>query len=134
MKRIFSFLRHFLRAEKRCLAKPTRILPPSHFRPQLESLEKRLTPAGHDTLATAMPVAFTLSQSQEIGALADPNEADLYALSLHAGDEIAADVSPGSAGSPAACLRVFIGSGQQVGFQANTKLMPTPMIIRCRCC
>ncbi len=96
--------------------------------PRLEPLEARLTPAAHDTLATAIPLALMASPpAQASGILAGPNQADLYSVALAAGAEITADVQAGSAGSPASCLRVFDAAGRQLAFQENTGRLDTAL-------
>src|SRR5205823_3256471 len=90
-------------------------------RPRLELLENRLAPAAHDTLSTALTLTFDRSQqAQAVGALAAPNQVDLYAIPLQAGSEVAADVRSQSQGSPASCLRIFDETGRQLAFQENT--------------
>jgi hypothetical protein len=59
------------------------------------------------------------SQPQVSGTLANPNQVDLYAVKLHAGDEIVAEVSAPSSGSPQGCSRIFNNSGKQLAFQKN---------------
>jgi hypothetical protein len=86
-------------------------------RPRLEHLEARLAPA-HDTLATAIPLTF-VSHTAQVSATLVQNQADLYAVTLRAGDEIAADASSPMPSGLASCLRVFDRDGHQVAFEEN---------------
>ncbi len=87
----------------------------------LERLEKRLAPAGHDTLGSAMPLTLDSSQPVQVsGILADADQVALYSVSLQAGGQVVADVTAAGTGSLAASLRIFDGTGRQLAFQENT--------------
>ena len=79
--------------------------------PRLERLEKRIAPAAHDTLGTAIPLTLVGDQAQASGILALANQVDLYAVSLQAGDQVALGVSAQAPGSLESALRAFDGSG-----------------------
>jgi hypothetical protein len=101
---------------------------PRWYRPGVEGLETRLAPAAHDTLSTAISVPLGSSVPvQMAGNLADSNQVDLYAVSLDAGDQITADVSGQTVGSPAGCLRIFNDAGRQVAFQENSGALDTSL-------
>jgi hypothetical protein len=80
-----------------------------------ERLEDRTLPAGH-ALASATFLPFTPFQTAEAsGFLAQPNEVDLYEVSLQAGDRLQAGVSAASAGSGLqSVLRIFDAAGRPV--------------------
>jgi hypothetical protein len=104
-----------------CRTRRDRFVRSWHRLPRLERLEERLPPAAHDTLATALPFPFAAGPvAGYSGALSTDNQVDLYAVSLRAGDEVAASVTAQTLGSPACCLRAFSGSGQQLAFGENT--------------
>jgi hypothetical protein len=80
-----------------------------------ERLEDRTLPAGH-ALASATLLPFTPFQTAAAsGFLAQPNEVDLYEVSLQAGDRLQAGVSAASAGSGLqSVLRIFDAAGRPV--------------------
>ena len=88
--------------------------------PHLERLEKRIAPAGHDTLGTAISLPVVGGQAQASGVLAGANQVDLYAVSLQAGDEAALGVSAQAPGSLQSALRAFDGGGGQLPLQQST--------------
>ena len=88
--------------------------------PRLERLEKRIAPAGHDTLGTAIPLPVVGGQAQASGVLAGANQVDLYAVSLQAGDQAALGISAHAPGSLQSTLRAFDSRGGQLPLQQST--------------
>jgi hypothetical protein len=86
----------------------------------VERLEDRTLLTG-GTLQTATPLTLTpLNTARASGFLAGPNEVDLYAVRLGAGDRVTASVSAQAAGSGLqAALRAFGPAGQPVALDAQ---------------
>ena len=83
--------------------------------PRLEWLERRLAPAGFDTLGSALVPAFDATLHAHDSRPLGTNAADLYAVTLKAGEAIIADaviMRPGSTLVPA--LRIFDSGGKQL--------------------
>jgi len=83
---------------------------------------------GDDTLATALPLAFDGNQlALASGAIAEPNQVDLYQIRLSAGDTVSAGVA---AYSPSnllqSYLRAFDGNGTQLAL-SNTFSLNGPI-------
>lgn len=89
--------------------------------PRLECLEGRFPPAAHDTLMTALSLNFDSNNMVQLsGALATPDQVDIYAVQLNAGDEVSANVtSQSTGGSSSFWFRAFDGTGKQLAFQEN---------------
>src|SRR5437870_4375531 len=87
---------------------------------QLEELEDRTLLAGH-TLGTATLLTFNPANSvQASGFLAAPDQADLYRVSLEAGERLTAAVAAQNAGSALdSALRVFRSDGTPLFFNDN---------------
>ena len=113
-----DFLASFRKQPARSVSTATRC---TSYCPWVECLENRLVLAAHDTLGTAVPLVFDANQqAQYANSLADPNQVDLYAITLAASDQVVVDVTSQTLNSPAICLRIFDNAGQQVAFQPNT--------------
>ncbi len=97
---------------------------------QLEQLERRLPPAVHDTLATAIHVSFHGGQSALFsGDLTNANQVDLYAVTLAAGQQVTANVSAQRLGSPLnAALRIFNAVGRQLTLDADGRIGLDPVL------
>jgi YD repeat-containing protein len=81
----------------------------------LEVLEDRTLPSTHQTLATALGLSFHNNQATVSGYLASPSEADLFRVSLAAGEVVTARVSAQDTGSALdSALRVFDGGGRPI--------------------
>jgi hypothetical protein len=85
-------------------------------------LEQRLAPTiTGSTLGNALYVPMPSGQSlAQQGTLANPNQVDLYAVQLKAGDQFVADASVPNGSNLQAALRIFDSSGNQVAFQEST--------------
>jgi FG-GAP-like repeat/Bacterial pre-peptidase C-terminal domain len=103
-------------------SRPFRSVRARYFRPALERLEDRLSPAVHDTLGTAIGVSFNASPHALVsGTLAGANDVVLYAVTLTQGDLLTAAINAQQQGSPLqATLRLFDGSGAALSPTANS--------------
>jgi hypothetical protein len=72
-------------------------------------------PSTNQTLGTALGLTFHNNVATASGVLASANEADLFRVSLRAGDVVTAQVDAQHVGSPLeSVLRVFDGSGRPI--------------------
>ena len=92
------------------------------FRPRLEWLENRLAPAVHDTLNTALQISFAASPVAQVSdTLTTANQVDLYAVTLHQGDQLTAAINAQQQGSSLqAALRLFDSSGTELPATASS--------------
>ncbi len=97
------------------------------FRPALERLEERLPPA-HDTLNTAVALSFAAGPVAQVsGTLNTANQVDLYAVTLHQGDQLTAAINAQQQGSSLqAALRLFDSNG--VALSATTSSGGDPQL------
>src|SRR5262249_58708579 len=80
------------------------------------------------TRATAIPLQPAGGRPAEAtGDLAFPNQADLYAVSMQAGEVLEADVTDQSLRRPSASLRFFDATGREVAAAANTGGLTTTL-------
>ena len=110
---------------ERLFRRPAQILlrpAPRCWRLELEILESRICFSG-DTLATAMPLSFAASPVAQVSdTLTTANQVDLYAVTLHQGDQLTAAINAQQQGSPLqAALRLFDSSGTELRATASSK-------------
>jgi hypothetical protein len=109
---------HSVRCGRRCAHRDR---PQRFFRRlALELLEDRTLPSGAQTLATALALTLQHNQATASGSLAVADEADLYRVSLKAGDVVTAAVQAEQGGSTLdSVLRVFDPNGRPFALSDN---------------
>jgi hypothetical protein len=74
------------------------------------------------TISAAKYLSFNGIQAQETGTLADPNQVDIYQVSLNTGQKLTASVTASGASNPLdSSLRVFDSKGNPLAFNDNAR-------------
>jgi len=92
---------------------------PAGRRLGLEPLEERAIPA-HGTIGTAIPVAPVPGSPVQVGGvITDADGVDIYAITIRAGQSFSVRVTAQALGGLDGVLRLFNGSGTELGFSQD---------------